>query len=87
MQTPDRQLMPPSLPSALNKSLKKTKAREGEPRPGAHLGVQPLAWSRCGPPSTVGENTPGHIQQQNKGKGGSHPPPAPDYLFSLFLSI
>lgn len=69
-----------------NKSLKKTKAREGESRTGAHLGVQPLAWSRCGTPSTVGENTPGHIQQQNKGKGGTQPP-APDYLFSLFLSI
>lgn len=56
-----------------NKSIKKTKAREGESRTGAHLGVQPLAWSRCGTPNTVGENTPGHIQQQNKGKGEHSP--------------
>lgn len=59
----------PFLPSA---KQNKKREREDESRTGAHLGLEPLAWSRCGPPGSADISTPGHSSQQQKqrGRGG-----------------
>lgn len=90
MQTPDRQLMPLSLPSAITKSKKKKKKREGgraslEPE---HIWVY-SHW----PDPDVGcraLQAKTHLDaysSKTKGKGENSPLPAPEYLFSSYLSL
>lgn len=88
MQTPDRQLMPLSLPSAITKSKKKKKKEGGR----ASLEPEHIWVYSHWPDPDVGcraLQAKTHLDaysSKTKGKG-ENSPPAPDYLFSSNLSL